>query len=473
VKLRKKILSILFWSVLAAAFIGPGTVVTAMQSGIFYNTHLLWALMFSTFATILLQEASARITIHTQMNLGEAIAKQFEGKPAKNFVLFLIIVAIILGCAAYETGNILGAVAGLSLVFDLPSYIYVTGIGIFALMIFAFKAVHVIAKILGGVVFLMGFAFIYLAMSLEPDWGDVLRNSMIPNIPDNLPNPLAPSVGVLILALVGTTVVPYDLFLGSGALDKRETVKEMRFGLFIAIILGGLISMSIIGIGDAVTKNMDFEAKNNITITGLDDLYKLIRNSLEYDMGNFGLYLFGFGMFAAGFSSAVTSPLASAITAKSLFSTKKNEHKWATNAGYFKIIIFGVLAIGLFFGFMGIKPFPAIVMAQAFNGLILPLIAVFLIYVVNDFKIMGKGNLNSIGSNIMMTIVLFIAILLGFNQIASTIIENAGIKTITAEGIIIPIAILSGILSLGIIMLIYRKRIKEQRLALENTPVPR
>ncbi len=467
VKIKKKILSILFWSVLAAAFIGPGTVVSATQAGIFYNFQLMWALVFSTFATILLQEASARITIHTQMNLGEAIAKQFEHKSSKKFILFIIIVAIILGCAAYETGNILGAVAGMTLIFDIPGNYFVAAVGVLVLIIFAFKAVEVIAKILGVVVFLMGGAFIYIALALDPDWGQIVSGSFVPQIPEPLNNPHAPSIGMLILALIGTTVVPYDLFLGSGALDKKDTISEMRFGLAIAIGLGGLISMSIIGIGDAVTKNMATEAKNTINIANLEDLYALMRNSLEYDLGSVGLYLFGFGMFAAGFSSAVTSPLASAITAKSLFSNKYNKHKWEGKAPYFKLIIIGVLSVGLTFGFLGIKPLPAILMAQAFNGLILPLIAVFLIYVINDSKVMGKANLNGWVSNIAMGVVLFITIMLGFNQITDAV-TNALDITLEENALLTPLIIGSAIISLLILLLIYRNRIKSQRHEPEN-----
>ena len=118
--LRKRILSILFWSVVSAAFIGPGTVTTATKAGVYYNFQLLWALVFSTFATLLLQEASARLTIRSQMNLGEAISKKFENKSGRTLILFIIIIAIVLGCAAYEAGNILGSVAGLVLIFDIP-----------------------------------------------------------------------------------------------------------------------------------------------------------------------------------------------------------------------------------------------------------------------------------------------------------------------------------------------------------------
>jgi Mn2+/Fe2+ NRAMP family transporter len=212
---------------------------------------------------------------------------------------------------------------------------------------------------------------------------------------------------------------------------------------------------------------MATEAKNTINIANLEDLYALMRNSLEYDLGSVGLYLFGFGMFAAGFSSAVTSPLASAITAKSLFSNKYNKHKWEGKAPYFKLIIIGVLSVGLTFGFLGIKPLPAILMAQAFNGLILPLIAVFLIYVINDSKVMGKANLNGWVSNIAMGVVLFITIMLGFNQITDAV-TNALDITLEENALLTPLIIGSAIISLLILLLIYRNRIKSQRHEPEN-----
>lgn len=58
-----RIASVLLWSVVAAAFIGPGTVTTTASAGAAHGYTLLWALVFSTIAMVLLQEASARITV--------------------------------------------------------------------------------------------------------------------------------------------------------------------------------------------------------------------------------------------------------------------------------------------------------------------------------------------------------------------------------------------------------------------------
>ena len=183
-RFKSRLLNILFWSVVSAAFIGPGTVTTATKAGANFQFDLLWALVFSTFACLLLQEASARITINSGLNLGQAIAKQFEGKSTRMLALILVIGAIVLGSAAYETGNILGSIAGLSLIFDIPKNYMVIGIGILAVLALSLKSIPTIARIMGGIVFLMGIAFFTTAIQLGPSIPAVIKGSVIPSIPD-------------------------------------------------------------------------------------------------------------------------------------------------------------------------------------------------------------------------------------------------------------------------------------------------
>lgn len=455
--IKKRIVSVLFWSVVSAAFIGPGTITTATKAGVFYNFQLLWALVFSTFAALLLQEASARLTINSQMNLGEAISKKFEGKSSRMLVLFIVIVAIVVGCAAYEAGNILGAVEGLGMIFDVPSWIFVAGIGFLAILVFLLDSVHTIAKLMGLVVFLMGVAFLYTALSLKPEWSQVLKGSVVPVIPEGTGS------AFLIMALIGTTVIPYDLFLGSGALNKKQSIKDMRFGLTVAIVLGGIISMSIMGVGNAITSSMNETEKLSFlsSINFDKDGYTLLTGHLQKEIGIFAVYVFGFGMFAAGFSSAVTSPLASAITARSLFVNKDNEKKWRSNKLYFKLVLAGVLGTGLIFGFLEVKPIPAIIIAQAFNGLILPMIAMFLIYVVNDPDIIGKENLNGWISNVLMSIVLWVTLILGFTNIFKSIVKVVGYDLASTDlALMMPVISISFIVSAYILYRIHRKRVK-------------
>ena len=397
--MKKRILNILFWSVISAAFIGPGTITTASKAGAEFGFSLLWALVFSTIACLVLQEAVARITIYSGSSLGEAIYKRYRNSSVKNIILVLIIGAIILGSAAYETGNIMGAVAGIQFLLPWNNIFLVLIIGMLAFFALNLPSLRNIAQLMGYVVVIMGASFVTTAILLKPDIGEVLRGSFLPQVPGSQ------SSGILVLGLIGTTVVPYNLFLGSGITDKSQSIKEMRFGLSIAIILGGLISMAVLITGTFVEGNFSFEG---------------LINTLDITLGKFAVWIFGIGMLAAGFTSAVTAPLASALTAKSLF-YHKNNLKWSEKSLYFKTIWAGVLIIGIGFGLIGLKPIPVIILAQALNGLILPFISIFLLIIINDPNIMGASKLNGLVSNCLLLMVVWITLILGILNIFKAI----------------------------------------------------
>ena len=404
---KNRILNILFWSIISAAFIGPGTVTTATKAGADFQFQLLWALSFSTIACLVLQEASARATIYSKMNLGQAIKYHFAGSKAQVPVLVMIVGAIILGCAAYETGNILGSVEGLSLVFPhLDKRLIVTAIAVIAGLALSLKSLRSMANFMGSFVFLMGATFITTAVFAKPPAEEMLKGMFVPTLPDTT------GAGLLILGLIGTTVVPYDLFLGSNVVQKDTTVKDMRIGISTAVILGGLISMAILSVGTEMTRGLTREAINNLQFS-----YKLLSQTLTLHIGQWAVYIFGFGMFAAGFTSAITSPLASALTSRSIFE-KKNPDGTPKNANSFQWVAYVVLTVGIVLGYLQIKPVPAIVAAQAFNGLILPFVSIFLFMVVNDKRVMGREHLNGWFSNVMMIIVTWVTLVLGIVNVS-------------------------------------------------------
>ena len=390
---KKRILNILFWSVVSAAFIGPGTITTAAKSGAAFGTDLLWALLFSTFACLLLQEAAARLTIVSGKNLGQAISHQFEKNKSKLVVLALILGAIVLGAAAYEMGNILGAVAGFRIVFNIPAYILVLIIGVVAAIILNIPSLKIISTILGFIVVLMGIGFLITAFLVKPSFSEILTSAFIPKFPSST------QAGILVLGLIGTTIVPYNLFLGSGISNKKQSVGEMRFGLAIAIILGGIFSMAVLIVGTSVLGEFSFNE---------------LATALNSKIGAGGKYLLGFGLFAAGFTSAVTAPLAAAITLKSLFGNK-NPEKWEPKSLNFKLGWIVVLLIGIGFSIGNVKPIPAIILAQALNGFLLPFISIFLFLVINNPDL-TKNKPNSISLNFLMIIVIFITLILGLNS---------------------------------------------------------
>lgn len=452
-KIKHRILNILFWSVISAAFIGPGTVTTATKAGVFFHYDLMWTMLFSIFACLLLQEASARIAIFSGMNLGEAIAKHFEGRSSRFVILSAIIIAIILGSAAYETGNILGSVEGLRFVFrDIDPRIFVLIIGVFAFVAFRLKSIRSIAQVLGSFVYLMGFAFLITAFFAKPDISEVIKGSFIPKVPD------VPGAGILILGIIGTTVVPYDLFLGSGIVDKTQTMKDARIGLSVAIILGGIISMSIMTVGSSITEGWSADAISNIKFN-----FDLMKDGLYLNsyINDYAVYIFGFGMFAAGLTSAITAPLASAITARSMFN--KNPKKWTSNSFYFVLVTSGILLTGMTFGFLQIKPVPAIIVAQAFNGLILPFISIFMLIIINNPVVMKK-RLNSHLGNVLMSVVVWITLLIGTINLSKALQSTFGVNIENQDLFFTILAIVNFIITAFMLYKIYKfrnKKVKE------------
>ncbi len=428
-----RILQILFWSVISAAFIGPGTITTAASSGTKFGFNLLWALIFSTIACLTLQEAGARITVVSGSDLGQAIQKQFSNSKYRIFVFFLVIGAIILGCAAYEAGNILGSVAGASLNLNIsPKIITIAIVAIAGLMLY-FGTIKTIAHILGVVVALMGVTFLVTAISIRPSIISIIKGSFIPSIPQGSE--------ILVLALVGTTVVPYNLFLGSG-IAKGQSIGELRFGLSIAVIFGGIISMGVLVVGTSINGVFSFEN---------------LSNSLSNSLGNWAGVFFSIGLFSAGFSSALTAPLAASITARSLFE-KGAVNKWEEKSWNFRLIWGLVLLSGLIFGLIRIKPIPAIIFAQALNGLLLPFISIFLFILVNDVNLMGPDRINGKISNLIMFVVVVSTIILGISNFTKAISKIFGL-TIGNEKILLNISVIFAfLLVVSILIIIIKKR---------------
>ncbi len=402
---KSRFLNILFWSVISAAFIGPGTVTTAAKAGADFGLSLLWTLTFSTIACLVLQEAASRITIASGTNLGQAIAKKSAALKGGLGISILVGGSILVGTAAYQTGNLLGAMSGAQLVCEINPKVYVLIIGILAGLILYIPSLQIIARIMGSLVAIMGLAFLLTAISTGPSAYNLIRGLIVPVVPLNQGG------GLLILGLIGTTVVPYNLFLGSGITKEKQNIREMRFGLSIAIVLGGIISMAVLITGTSVMEEFTFLS---------------LSNALNKITGGWGRYVLGFGLFAAGFTSAVTAPLASAITVKSLFGNK-NPEKWGTSSSNFRLVWFIILLIGITLGFVNLEPIPAIITAQALNGLILPVISIFLLFAVNDKVLLGSKYINTTGSNILMILVVFITLIIGLMNLSKAIIDGLNI----------------------------------------------
>ncbi len=387
--------------VIAAAFIGPGTVTTATLAGAGYGYTLLWAILFSIVATIILQEMSARLGVIAGLGVGEALRKKATTGFLKIATIILVIGAILIGNAAYEAGNITGAVLGFSSYEHYTVNPLVLLIGVIAFLLLYSGKYKIIEKSLIALVCIMGAVFLISAILLKPDVSKIITSLFIPQLPEN--------AGIMIMGLIGTTVVPYNLFLHASAAKQKWTDASQlalsRWDTIISVTLGGIITMAIL-----ITSAIAFEHSSG-QIDGLKDLSK----QLQPILGNWSSYFIGFGFLAAGLSSSVTAPLAAAFATSEILGWKFN-----LKGKYFRFTWASVLITGIVFSSIGIKPTAIILFAQVANGMLLPIVAAFLLWVVNDKQIMGK-HVNTKWVNFIGIIVILITLGLGAKSILSAV----------------------------------------------------
>ncbi|WP_296313383.1 Nramp family divalent metal transporter [Winogradskyella sp. UBA3174] len=388
----------------AAAFIGPGTVTLCTLAGANFGYALLWAMVLSVLATIVLQEMAARLGVVSQKGLSEVIRAEIKNPLVRNFVIILIISAIVIGNAAYEAGNISGGALGMETLFGNPIYqmgnfklnIMALIIGLLAFILLYIGNYKIIESALVFLVILMSLAFLITAILTKPDIIEMFKGVFVPRFPEN-------SI-LTIVGLIGTTVVPYNLFLhASLAKTKWKHKDDLRYArkdTIIAVILGGIVSMCIM-ISASTIAGQD--------ISNASDLAK----GLEPLFGAYAKYFLAIGLFAAGITSAITAPLAAAFVASGCLGWQVD-----LKSVRFRAVWLFILGLGVLFSTIGFKSIEIIKFAQVANGLLLPVIAGFLLWVMNKSSVLGKYK-NSKFQNIFGILIMLIAIFLGAKGILS------------------------------------------------------
>ncbi len=393
-------------ALVAAAFIGPGTVTVCTIAGAEFGLRLLWTLLLSMGLTLLLQEMAARLGLISQKGLAEVVKSRMKQPIVRWLVVGLMLSAIVIGNAAYEAGNISGGAMGLQILwgaspfrigrFQLEIGPLIIGVISFALLYVG--RYKVIERVLIGMVILMSVSFLIAAVITRPDILRLVKGLIVPDIPKG-------SL-LTIVGLIGTTVVPYNLFLHAALVKMKwsgpEAIPLARRDAFFSILLGGIVSMGIV------------VAASSIMGENVHSAVDLAR-SLEPVYGHFARYLMAIGLFSAGVTSAITAPLAAAWVAKESLSWPGGMRSMR-----FRMVWIFILVSGVFFSTVGWKPIDIIRFAQFTNGILLPVIAAILLWVVNRPAIMGKYT-NSRWQNAGGIVLLGVVILLGAKSVMSVL----------------------------------------------------
>ncbi|MCL7754541.1 Nramp family divalent metal transporter [Polaribacter sp. Z022] len=389
-------------TLIAAAFIGPGTVTLCTLAGVNFGFNLLWAMLLSIIATIVLQEMAARLGIISQKGLSEVIREEIKNPLLKQLLTFLILAAVVVGNASYEAGNISGGILGLETVLgetiinlgSISVNVLSIIIGVIAFTLLYIGNYKFLEKTLVSLVLIMSVSFLITAIVTKPNVLEILKGMFILKFPDK-------SI-LTIIGLIGTTVVPYNLFLHASLVKerwyKKEDLKLAKKDTFISIVLGGLVSMSII------------ISAASIQVTNINNAADLAKG-LAPLYGEFAKYFLALGLFAAGITSAITAPLAAAYVAKGCLGWKGG-----LKSKKFRLVWIAILLIGVLFSSIGIKPIEIIKFAQVANGMLLPVIAGALLWIMNKKVVLGSF-VNSKFQNIFGFVILGITIFLGLKGI--------------------------------------------------------
>lgn len=387
-------------AIVAAAFIGPGTITVCTIAGAKYQFVLLWAMLISLLATIILQNMAARLGVVTRKDIPQLVRQHISSPLLKWVLLILILSSIVIGNAAYEAGNLMGGALGLS---GLIPVIYpkmsAVLLGLIAMLLLYLGRYPLFEKFMMALVLIMSLSFLITAIYTSPSLTAMVEGLFIPRIPEG-------SL-LVVLSLIGTTIVPYNIFMHS-ALSKEkwqnaEDAKAAQKDTIRSVSIGGIVSLSIIVASAAIPSTTE--------IAGAASLAQ----SLQPLYGELAFYLISLGLLAAGVSSAITAPLAAAYVFVNCFGWKTDLKGLAFRRVWILIVL-----VGMFGASLGYKPVEIIQFAQIANGLMLPIAGLLLIWLTSKSSVMGTYR-NGKTQILMGTVIIFVILLLGIKSIWSVI----------------------------------------------------
>ena len=374
-------------ALVTAAFIGPGTLTLCILAGVQHGFSLLWAMLLSVLITIFIQNTAARIAWTTRKGLAQSSLNQVVSPALKLALAALLISAIFIGNAAYEAGNLSGALLGLKGLFGGNTFLFgeldtlplLLGLIVGYLLLKGnFKWLK---QLLVAIVILMSLSFLLTAALTQPNLAEVLRGLFLPSFQsDEL---------LTIVGLLGTTVVPYNLFLHSAmvAASPNMSLGELRRDTLVAVGLGGVVSLCIIIAAASLEGN---------SLTNAADLGE----ALAPLYGAAAPVFMEFGFFAAGLTSALTAPMAAGFVVAECF-------QWSTKSWGYRLTALSVLLVGVAFTLLGAVPLEIIRFAQIANGILLPVIGLLLLFTVNNSSLMKSARPSFFQNAIFVFIELF------------------------------------------------------------------
>ena len=358
-----------------------GGITTYSVLGASTGLTLLWLFPITMVILAIVQEMAARLGVVTGQGLSDLIRDRFGVRPTA-FAMLVLLVANV----ANTVAEFSGAAAALE-IFGISRYLTVplVGVAIWALVL---KASYKALERVFLAVTIVFFGYVISAILSRPDWFQVGRSLVTPSLD------LTPAQLLLVVAVIGTTITPYmQFYLTSAVAEKGIDVDELK--LEQADAVGGSIWTNVIAIFIVVAAASTIAVAGG-TISSAADAAQ----ALEPVAGPLAELLFAAGLFGASVLAATIMPLSTAFVICEAFGWESGVDKRFGDArAFFTIYTFVLVAGALVVLIPGLDLLPVIVASQNLQGLLLPIVLIFMVLLANDRRLMGdhrKGRIANV-----------------------------------------------------------------------------
>jgi len=348
-----------------------GGVTTYTAVGAHYGFALLWLLLLSTAGLLVIQEMCARMGAVTGKGLSDLIRERFG-------VRWTIVAMIALLIA--NGSNVAAEFAGVAASLELLGVERIVSVPAAALVIWAL-IVFFSYRVVERALFVLVLAFVAYPISaviVHPDWDSVVRGLAIPTLSTQQ------AALIAALALVGTTITPYmQFYIQASIVDKgidREQYRFARVDVYLGAILTGLNGFFIIVAAGAVL----FPA--HVIVGSASDAAQ----ALGPLAGEQAKLLFGVGLLGASLLAALVMPLSTSYAICEAFGWESGISRNFREAPVFMGLFTFLIAIGALVVLSPNVPLiPLILVSQNVNGLLLPIVLIFILLLAGDRTVMG------------------------------------------------------------------------------------
>jgi len=377
----------------------PGGILTYSNAGAKYGYTLLWTLIPTTIALIVIQEMAARMGAITGKGLSDLIREEF-GLRMTFFTMLVLSLA--------DFGNIASEFAGIASgvgIFGVSKYISVPiGAALVWTVIVrgSYKPVERVLIVLA----LIYFAYPVSAFFAKPDWGEAMKNTLIPQFNSD------PGYLVMIVGLIGTTITPWmQFYLQASIVEKGIT--RRNYGLSRIDVIFGCIITDVIAFFIVVACAATIFHSQHRDITDVADAAR----ALAPFAGKFATILFAVGLVNASLMSAAILPLATAYNICEGLGFESGVDRRFGEAKIFYSLYTGLIVCGAAFVLIPQMPLlKVILLSQVANGILLPFVLTFMILLINRPSLMGEytnkfwGNLIAGGTSVIMVVLTIVLI---------------------------------------------------------------